>query len=456
MSDTNVLLVVLDCVRARNTSVHGYRRRTTPVLEEFAETATTYTQARSPAGWSLPSHASLLTGVSPAAHRMQITDRLREGHTVFEDLSARGYDTAVFSENPYLTVHASDLRTAFDEVVTERDDETRGISEDDPDSTVDGFWYADRFGEWLDDQDGNWAACINLMDAHTPYETRPEYDDWQDSFAEAIHDQLPFKWRWAVYGDSVPQSVAYPLRELYDGAIKQADAAFGRVLELLDSAGAAEETLVVVTADHGDGFGELPAAAGDPIPLMHGMGTHEVVYHVPLLTRAPGQTEARTVSSLADLSRFPAVVETALSGGDTPDPGWFTADDGRVVSFQAAPNAQEAEKARQFTENPERFLQEMSIVYTDGPGDSVYKHASWGGETYAARIRGTAIDSIPPETDGVCTDDPLAVADGIAAGTTARISEPLDDGEDELDKYDNNEEIANVDVEQRLEDLGYL
>lgn len=456
MSDANVLLVVLDCVRARNTSLHGYRRKTTPVLEEFAESATTYTQARSPAGWSLPSHASILTGVSPAEHQMQITDRLEAGHTVFEDLSEQGYETAVFSENPYLTVHESNLRTAFDEVVTETDNETRGADGDDESVTVDGFWYADRFAEWLGDREDSWAACINLMDAHTPYETRAEYDDWRDEFATAIHEQLPFKWRWGVYGGSVPPTVVYPLRRLYDGAVKQADAAFGRVLEALEADGALDETLVVVTADHGDGFAEPTAVEGDPMPLMHGMGTHEVVYHVPLLVKAPGQTESSRITSLSDLSRFPAVVETAQSSDESADPGWFTAEDGRVVTYQAPPNAQEAEKARRFTDDPDRFLQEMSIVYTDGPGNSVYKHASWGGASYAAQVSGTTAEAVSPDADGVCSTPPLEVARGVAAAGTAQISVPLEEGEDELDKYDNDDELEDIDVTQRLEDLGYL
>lgn len=456
VSNYNILLVVLDCVRARNTSLHGYRRNTTPVLEEFAESATVYTQTRSPAGWSLPSHASILTGVSPAVHRIQITDRLEEGHTVFEDLAEQGYDTAVFSENPYLTVHASNLRAAFDDVITEEDSETRGINQGDTDDNVDGFWYADRFGEWLDERNGEWAACINLMDAHTPYETRPEYDDWRDDFAETIHRQLPFKWRWGVYGGSVPPTVAYPLRRLYDGAIKQADAAFGRVLEKLEAKEQLEDTFVVVTADHGEGFAEAPAVDGDPLPLMHGMGTHEVVYHVPLLAKAPGQTESKTKTSLADLTRFPAAVESAVSSNVSADPGWFVADDGCVVSFQAEPNAQEAQKAQKFTDNPDLFLQEMSIVYTDGPDDSVYKHASWGGSSYTARIDGTATEAVSSGVDAVCSTSPLRVADKIAEEEPEQISIPLEEGEDELEKYDNDDKIENIDVKQRLEDLGYL
>ena len=453
MSNPNVLLVVLDCVRARNTSLHGYRRDTTPVLNEFAETATTYTQARSPAGWSLPSHASILTGVSPAVHQMQITDRLEAGHTIFEELSNRGYQTAVFSENPYLTIHNSELRVAFDEVVTEKDEEQQ---ESDSHDGVDGFWYANRFKRWLAERTDPWAACINLMDAHTPYETRTEYDDWQDEFAQAIHDQLPFKWRWNVYGGDIPPTVVYPLRRLYDGAIKQADAAFGRVLETLENDGCLDDTLVVVTADHGDGFAESTAVDGDPIPLMHGMGTHEVVYHVPLLVKAPWQTDAKKITSLADLSKFPNVVESALAEDTNIDPGWFVADNGQVVSFQAAPNAQEAEKARKFTDNPERYLQELSIVYTDGPENSVYKYASWGGSSYTAQVRNTTAEEISPDATGPCSTPPFEVAERIATESSEQISVPLEEGDGNLDKYDNDDELENIDVKQRLKDLGYL
>lgn len=64
----NVLLVILDSLRARNTTLSGYRRETTPFLSELAESATTYTQARAPGSRSLPSHASIFTGHPPQEH----------------------------------------------------------------------------------------------------------------------------------------------------------------------------------------------------------------------------------------------------------------------------------------------------------------------------------------------------------------------------------------------------
>lgn len=454
MPDPNVLLVVLDCVRARNTSLHGYRRKTTPKLESFAERANTYTQARAPAGWSLPSHASLLTGFSPAAHRMQITDRLLDDTTVFDTLAMDGYETAVFTENPYLTVHPSNLNAAFDRVVTERPSETEDVTAEETRNAVDGFWYADQFGDWVAEQDGPWGACVNLMDAHMPYDTRAEYDEWEDSLATAIHDELPLKWRWAVYGGTAPPSLVGPLERLYDGAIRQADAAFGRVIEWLEASGELENTFVVVTADHGEGFGEPAALDGEPDPLLHGMGCHEVLYHVPLLAKAPGQTVGKRIETLADISRFPAAVDTVRDGDSGAE--LFTPENGRVVAFQAAANGQEASKAEQFTDTPQMYLQELAIVYTDAPEGGINKYAAWGEQTYVAHISHTTPEPTDVDPSAISPEPPMAVADEIAAAATESVVEPMSPEEASLDEYETDDELESIDIEQRLRDLGYL
>lgn len=116
-SRPNVLLVVLDSVRAMNCSLHGAPRATTPFLDRFATEARTYTQARAPSNWSLPSHVSLLTGLETHEHGVTVHDALRPGNTVFDDLAAAGYATGVFSENGFLTGDAFGLSAAFRTVV---------------------------------------------------------------------------------------------------------------------------------------------------------------------------------------------------------------------------------------------------------------------------------------------------------------------------------------------------
>jgi arylsulfatase A-like enzyme len=119
----NVLLVILDSVRARNTSLQGHANETTPFLSELASEATTFTQARAPSTWSLPSHVSLFTGLHPAEHRVTGRDvRLEPGHTVWEHLrDEHGYATGVFSSNPFLCAAPVGLESAFETSVGQAD-----------------------------------------------------------------------------------------------------------------------------------------------------------------------------------------------------------------------------------------------------------------------------------------------------------------------------------------------
>ncbi|NLV15343.1 sulfatase [Haloarcula argentinensis] len=451
MGRPNVLLVVLDCVRAANTSLLGHRRKTTPFLEEFAREATVYTQARTTASWSLPAHTSLFTGVPSEGHKLQITERLEPGQTIFDFLDGEGYETGVFTENPYLTVHPSGLSDSFKSVVTERPDST---DVDDPSETrngVDGFWYADRLTEWIDEQSESWAACLNLMDAHMPYATRDAYDEWGTDFYWAMHDELPIKWEWSVYGEQLPAGIGQLLEPLYDGAIRQTDAVLEQVIGALETRGVLDETLVVITSDHGDGFGEPPQAATEPPAIMHGMGTQEELFHVPLVVRGPGQTEGRRIESLATLSRFPDAVLAAFDG-DEDDSGWFVAPDGQTTAYQTPPTGQTAEYAEEYTDEPDRFRQPASLVYLDGPGDTVYKRAAWGEDEYEAVVRGRR--SEPSDGTPIDRSPSDVVADSAAHSETLEITQ-LASGEDEMAEYDIDG-FDDVDLKSRLERLGYL
>ena len=358
----NVLLVVLDSVRAGSTSLHGHHHETTPVLASLGERATVYDQARAPSNWSLPSHASLFTGVDAHRHGVESgARRLRSGSTVFGALADAGYATGVFSENVYLTDDRWNLAGDFETVVdapgpgaTDGDglpafvpappsgsrssDSGPDPGEDRPDDErLDdpyaggelgrgpaGAWYVDALLGWIDGIEGPWAACLNLMDAHRPYEPRPGHDRWADEFSRRLQaEELGVKWEWPFHGDDRKPWQLAVLEGLYEGAVRQADAALGRLLDGLRDSGALDDSLLVVTADHGEGFGEPPDVHGGPSGLAHGMGVHESVVHVPLVVRAPGQTSGRRVGRPATLTRLPAVVER-LSGASLGD--WGGAD----------------------------------------------------------------------------------------------------------------------------------
>jgi len=350
----NVLLVILDSARARNTSLHGYHRRTTPFLDEFAASATKYTQARSAAGWSLPSHASIFTGSLPQEHGVNGLDtKLNHGASIFEWLANEGYATGLFTDNPYLTDLDTGLSNGFDVVVNDKDLFQDGISpaafteeentdrvaflraalnSDAPLKSVlngaawmlkwhspwfaegtvftRGFTYAEHFEEWREGIDDPWAACLNLMDTHIPFRPAEEYDQWATDDTRAA--------RKSTNEDDVKEGEEWKhaLRQnRYDGTIQQADAVVERIVDGLRSAGELDDTLVVVTADHGEGFGESDPITDAPV-TGHNDGTTEPLLHVPLIVQAPGQHDNRVVDDPVGLVDFPKVVRETVAGDD--------------------------------------------------------------------------------------------------------------------------------------------
>ena len=366
----NVLLVVLDSVRARNVSHLGYAESTTPCLDAFAEgdRAVRYTNARAPGTWSLPSHVSIFTGLHVREHG--ITDRskrLQQGHTVWETLADAGYETGVFSSNPYLTEVDVGLRDAFDTIAgridlpypsagdprefvrqhgtgsfiayvrhclasdqpvqglvngafekLERD--LPAVAERLPASLrpgTGGDVYVNRVLEWTADQDGPWAACVNLMDAHHPYEPHPEFDRWGSDCLRELQSDIDSH-AWEFVGGQRPWWQRQALEALYDGAIRQADAAVGDLIGALKDRGEPDQNLLVRTSHHGEGFGEPDPTRPGNRTVGHGNGgLAEPLLHVPLVVRYPDGVEPSTVreTAPATLTRFPDVV-TGVSDGE--------------------------------------------------------------------------------------------------------------------------------------------
>lgn len=432
MTDPNVLLVVLDSVRARNTSVHGHHHDTTPALASLASEATTYTQARAPDRWSLPSHVSLFTGLAPPEHGITAKgDRLEAGHSVFATLAGDGYETGLFSENPFLTELETGLADGFDTVEGKsaeplfpsatNPNEFRGdpagflraavgsgrpvrsllngvttkLAWDYPSLLPDrlarrtaggvsrGSQFTELFLEWVDGRDGPWAACINYMDAHHPYAPGVEYDNWADeSIARAVEAVDPYPGGFYTEPDAMWRCEVAEF--LYDGTVRQVDHEVGWLVDALRRRGCLEETLLVVTADHGEGFGE--PSQHRPVRIAgHAVGGHEANFHVPLVVKYPGQQRARRVTDPVSLTEFPAVVEAVRGGraADTPDP--FVSG-GPVVAVASEPDAEFLERLRDAGVDTSPFEGDVEVVYEPADDGAVRKRMRWGDECATVRV----------------------------------------------------------------------
>ena len=475
----------MDSVRARNTSLHGHEHETTPYLSELAEEATVYEQARSPGTWSLPSHTSIFTGYHVVEHGItRARNKLERGHTIFEELHGEGYTTGVFSENTWITDMDCGLRDVFDTVEGARNllfpdavdpsnfvlSEGQGqyakflrrcLARDDPlQSLANGVFtklawdyprllpdrftsstpaevYGDLFLEWQANQSEPWAATINFMDAHLPYLPDDEHDRWGGNNLRALQDEMDDQ-VWEFNGGRRPWWQREALEGLYDGTIHQIDSQIERVVETLRDRGVLDDTLVIVTSDHGEGFGEPSRIRGDRDSSQpnarvaaHGAGIHEALCHVPLVVRSPGGDNGDRITEPASLTQFPTIVEETLAGDDAS----FVPNEPVVVSSHGLEEPME-ERASRYAGDLYRFNGDCRAVYETNDG-RVQKYLSWREKRRRVDIADVFASWLASNSD-----------DGVVDERFGSIS-------DRMVQTDSDAEVDEA-TQKRLEDLGYM
>jgi arylsulfatase A-like enzyme/Tfp pilus assembly protein PilF len=283
----SLLLVTIDTVRADHLGAYGDTRAETPWLDRIGREGLRFNQAESAVPLTLPSHATILSGLLPPHHGLRNNGAgafPADRATIATCLSAAGYRTGAFV-GAFVLDHRYGLSRGFeiydDEIV--RDPAApQGLEAERPGSEV-----VDRALAWLNHDDPRpFFAWVHLYDAHAPY-TPPE----------------PFLSR---HRDSP-----------YDGEIASVDFQVGRLLQWIDAGGLSKTTIVAVAADHGEALGEH----GE---LTHGLLLYEPTLRVPLLIRAPDTIAPgsvfRTPVSLADLApTLAGLLSRKLSPGEPMD-----------------------------------------------------------------------------------------------------------------------------------------
>jgi len=341
-SPPNVLLIVLDTQRADHMSLFGYDRPTTPGLDDLAGTSLVFDGAYANSSWTLPAHASLFTGRLPFEHRAgelrrpYLDDRHR---TLAEALRHRGYATGGFVANVYWCSRPTGLDRGFI-----RYEDLYGNLGDALARTVlgrrlayevlpkvgrvemPGRKRADRINRdvlaWIDDLgDRPFFAFLNYFDVHGPY-LPPE--PFAGRFAGAGATGRLERQRAAgrIELGALTGDIELPSPEelqenvdAYDESILYLDAHLDRLFDALDRRGLLDRTLVIVTSDHGESFGEHGL-------LHHGHSLYLDQLHVPLLVRLPGQVPAgRRVAEAVGIERVPATVMDLVGASASEFPG---------------------------------------------------------------------------------------------------------------------------------------
>ncbi len=308
----NVVVLMIDTLRADHLGCYGYSRQTSPSIDRFAARSVLFERAVASAPQTVPSVLSMWTGLYPSRHGNQYflrTDSFRAGKKgiapqvpanvalLAESLQSRGYRTGAIVTNPWLRARYGFAR-GFDVYRRPKAEPGKRYAKADAVNREGGELLA----QWKDAQP--FFLYLHYMDVHWPYDPLPTY---RSVFA-TTHGR-----RFYVNGRAPNASArnASFTRDLYDADIRGLDDAVGGFLAELAARGLDDSTVVVLIGDHGDAFLEHGG-------LGHGWGLFEELIHVPLIVFDPrGDRRGRRVEapvSAADL--FPTVIE--LTGGTPP------------------------------------------------------------------------------------------------------------------------------------------
>lgn len=281
-----IVLVTIDALRADHLGIYGYARPTSPYIDAFARESLVIADAIAQAPYTKASIASLMTGLYPSAHKTYTTvatirdamdgrvgdaprtDVLPESVTTLaEALTARGYATAAITTNPFL-IRAFGFAQGFDSFEF---------------MAADGFAPADqvlgRALRIIESRDGRLFLWVHLMEPHSPYDPGDAFERELPPVLPARH--MPADVSVPDYLSARPSRDAAFYESLYDREIRLVDAAFGCFLTKLRRMPVWRDTVVVLTADHGEQFLEHGA-------LEHNTGLHDELIRVPLILRVPG------------------------------------------------------------------------------------------------------------------------------------------------------------------------
>ena len=282
----NLVFVLVDTLRADHMSSAGYERETSPRMDAHAATGVHFRRAQAQSSWTRPAMASIFTGLLPSQHgvlRVDATHRLGASfETLAERFRAAGFQTVSLVNNPQLGPEFG-LGQGFGELVS-----TGRYADDLVDEAI----------AWID---ANGAApyflYLHVADPHDPYRAHPAFDflpDYEGRAYDLVDDLIEGKLEFAQraagrfhleelevpYKDVTEDELAKMIA-LYDGEIAFTDRELGRLFDHLEATGQAEDTLVVLTSDHGEEFGEHGG-------YFHGYTLHREVLEVPLYFTGPG------------------------------------------------------------------------------------------------------------------------------------------------------------------------
>jgi len=278
----NVVLIIIDTLRADHLGCYGYSRDTSPVLDSLAASGIRFSRCQAQAPWTLPAHASIWTGLTVTSHMTGNRGGIDYGldpelQNIATILKEEGYVTLGFVNVVLLSTDFG-FANGFDHYSSYPDGNGRAAE------TV-----SEVLG-WLDENQGNPGPLLivmHLFDVHAPYDPPGPFDRrFSESGAEGVTG-------WEIEEGTLlnPEDRDH-LLDMYDGEISWVDSELGRFFAELRARGLSGNTLIIVTSDHGEEFLEHGRWG-------HGHDLYQEQLHVPLIITGPGIPGGVVDSTLA-------------------------------------------------------------------------------------------------------------------------------------------------------------
>ena len=306
----NIVVYLIDALRADRVGCYGYRRATTPHIDEFASSALIFTGAQAQTSWTRPAVASILTGLLPQQHgAIDKKDALSESATTLAELlSGAGYESsAVVSNGNVSQVYGFAQGFSYFKYLQEVEIGEHVVRSEDVNDAV---------FSWLDDVRGEdpFFLYIHTVDPHLPY-APPE--STRRVFAPGVLDpsigSVEAVNKVAADRHLVTPALIGELSDLYDGEVAANDASFGELMAGLVERGLVENTVIVVLSDHGEEF-------FDHQGWTHGNTLYAEMLDVPLIIRIPGVAPKSIPEIVQHVDVFSTLLDLA---GVEAQPGVF-------------------------------------------------------------------------------------------------------------------------------------
>lgn len=467
---SNVFLIVLDTVRAKELSFYGYENETMPNLRSFADNATVYPNAFTNAPWTLPAHASLFTGSLPSEHGCHGgSPSLSTDNTTLAEIAANaGYDTYGISNNIWVSDHFG-LDRGFDtfykqwQFFRESADLGHIMKENDPDvrdifkkllegnliknviNGIYGRWFYRRndFGaarttsdtiSLLENASEPSFFFLNFMEAHAPYTYHECTDKYIDQ--QAIENEL------AYYEELSSASKEYHtgelkitndefrvLEDLYDGELRYLDKHLGRLFDYLEESNQLEDSLVIIVGDHGENIGDHGLMA-------HRFSLHDTLIRVPLIIHYPSNaSNCLPRDANVDLRNVYSLIKDVVTNSNSEDQSLKNAETPVIAEYLDTSYTPES-KDDSYTFKDTEYDRKLAAVIKDNHKLVVDNRQNWSlhraksadFEIYGEELKDEEIKN--------------------------RLSEHLTEFETHPSEQTYIEE--NSEVKHHLEDLGYI